>query len=311
MMKGRLWQTAVIVVAAACTDAAAAWVHPTIPSSCSSSSSTALDFQTTSTTRTTMRLGSPRAPQEKVNHRRCGPYLSSSSSSSSSRLHMGLLDGLRHKFLQSRDGDFVKLTTTTDAGVFGPGPLLILYHVPTGIVNDEIQDMLQDEAPQAWRRCQEQLLQHNNNNNFNNDNILPMARLDDTNLPQLQDSVLSLPLETALETLLASPPDTRNQQEPFRANPPATTATTTTTTPVLLFSGFSNPEMLRVYKVLSNEIYLENQAEAACAKVVPNALNKPLQQVLDEICGDHQDALRMVQQEQQEEQDDDGPTQKT
>jgi len=224
---------------------------------------------------------------------------------------MGLLDGLRHKFLQSRDGDFVKLTTTTDAGVFGPGPLLILYHVPTGIVNDEIQDMLQDEAPQAWRRCQEQLLQHNNNNNFNNDNILPMARLDDTNLPQLQDSVLSLPLETALETLLASPPDTRNQQEPFRANPPATTATTTTTTPVLLFSGFSNPEMLRVYKVLSNEIYLENQAEAACAKVVPNALNKPLQQVLDEICGDHQDALRMVQQEQQEEQDDDGPTQKT
>ena len=51
--------------------------------------------------------------------------------------------------------------------------------------------------------------------------------------------------------------------------------------------------MMAVYGILGKEIYNESGATAACAKVVPNAMTKSLQQVLDEISGDHMDATTM------------------
>ena len=53
--------------------------------------------------------------------------------------------------------------------------------------------------------------------------------------------------------------------------------------------------MLAVYNLLGDEIYQETggQAVVACAKAVPNAMAKPLRQVLDEIAGDHQDAMQL------------------
>jgi hypothetical protein len=70
--------------------------------------------------------------------------------------------------------------------------------------------------------------------------------------------------------------------------------TTTAPIPVLLFSGFQNDEMLNVHTVLSNEIYEETagQSLAACAKAVPNAMQKSCRQVLEEISGDHQMSMQ-------------------
>ena len=50
---------------------------------------------------------------------------------------------------------------------------------------------------------------------------------------------------------------------------------------------------MTVYNILGKEIYDETagQSTPACAKAVPNAMSKPLRQVLDEIAGDHKDAM--------------------
>eukprot|EP00546_Thalassionema_frauenfeldii_P000062 CAMPEP_0178933322 /NCGR_PEP_ID=MMETSP0786-20121207/23194_1 /TAXON_ID=186022 /ORGANISM="Thalassionema frauenfeldii, Strain CCMP 1798" /LENGTH=130 /DNA_ID=CAMNT_0020610883 /DNA_START=375 /DNA_END=767 /DNA_ORIENTATION=- len=61
--------------------------------------------------------------------------------------------------------------------------------------------------------------------------------------------------------------------------------------PVLFFSGFDNSEMMASYNLLGGEIYKENGKTAACAKAVPNAMSKPLQEVLEEISGDHSMAM--------------------
>ena len=65
-------------------------------------------------------------------------------------LCMGLLDSFfSSSFLQNRQGDFVQLDKSTTAKAFGPGPLLILYNVPTGIQVQEVLDMIHDGAPSA------------------------------------------------------------------------------------------------------------------------------------------------------------------
>jgi hypothetical protein len=63
--------------------------------------------------------------------------------------------------------------------------------------------------------------------------------------------------------------------------------------PVIYFSGISNAEMMATYRIISGEIYEETggAANAACAKAVPPAMDKPLRQVIEEITGDHLDAI--------------------
>ena len=63
--------------------------------------------------------------------------------------------------------------------------------------------------------------------------------------------------------------------------------------PVLLFSGFMNDEMMSAYNIIGPEIYEETGgvSNPACAKAVPNAMEKPLFQVIEEISGDHADAM--------------------
>lgn len=173
---------------------------------------------------------------------------------------MGLMDSLSN-FLGNRQGDFVKLDSSDVA--FGPGPLLIAYGVPTGIDNDEILDMISDGAPQASnQKCQ-------------------VCRVSDQDA-----SVLDLSLEQALQGLASGTLST--SEAPPRV----------LDVPVLFFSGFQNDEMLAVYNILGREIYQETggQSAPACAKAVPNAMQKPLRQVLEEISGDHKDALSMDEQ---------------
>ncbi|KAL7559072.1 hypothetical protein ACA910_018423 [Epithemia clementina (nom. ined.)] len=204
------------------------------------------------------------------------------STTKSFELQMGLLDSMvggLGRFLESRGNDFVKLDET-DQDIVGPGPMLILYRVPSGIGNDEIQDMIHDGAPRAYAQKAK------------------IVRIVDDNDSDT-NTILSLSLKQALERLAGTNDKsaTPENEGDKLAAAGAAAGTTTTTTPVLYFSGFRNDEMMNVYNILGREVYQESGLAAACAKAVPNAMAKPFRQVLEEICGDHQDAMAMQQQD--------------
>jgi hypothetical protein len=162
-------------------------------------------------------------------------------------------------FMKSREGDFVKLDTSSDT-TFGPGPVLVCYGIPNGIDDDEILDMVADGAPLATQQKAK---------------IVRLSSTDDSFLDQTVKAALQ-------EFVEGSQPDRNNYvPEAFLD------------VPVLFFSGFHNYEMTEVYNILGREIFEETsgQATPACAKAVPNAMNKPLRQVLTEISGDHKDAM--------------------
>jgi hypothetical protein len=166
---------------------------------------------------------------------------------------MGLLDSISG-FLQNREDDFIKLDSAEE--VFGPGPLILLYKVPLGVTDDEIQDMVEDAAPVAYRKgCR---------------------------LCRVANDILNLSLQDALEQVASG--KVQASPNPMKVE--------LATIPVLFFSGFQNDEMLSVYNILGKEIYEETagEASAACAKAVPNAMLKSCKQVLEEIAGDHEDA---------------------
>ena len=102
--------------------------------------------------------------------------------------------------------------------------------------------------------------------------------------------MLDLALHEALDQLLVSTTTTASSS--FAAAR-STSSSNNNDLAVLLFSGFTNPEMLNTYNILGDEIYHESggHCRVACAKVVPRALQKTLRQVLDEISGDHRDAM--------------------
>jgi hypothetical protein len=174
---------------------------------------------------------------------------------------MGLLDSISD-FIQDRQGDFTKLDSGGE--VFGPGPAILLYGVPAGVTDDEIQDMLQDAAPVAHSKgCR---------------------------LCRVTDDMLDQSLQDALEKVAAG----KMQSSPHHVTiAPLTTAMAI---PVLFFSGFQNGEMRSLYDILGKEIYEETagQASAACAMAVPNAMQKNCLQVLQEIAGDHEEAMNMA-----------------
>lgn len=173
---------------------------------------------------------------------------------------MGIFDKISN-FLENREGDFVKLEESEKE--YGPGPLLLLYNVPSGIDDTEIQDILSDGAPVAYRKqCRVYRFSGDDN------------------------KLLDLPLGEGLETILRASGPTTSQME-------TAAATITSGVPVLFFSGFQNDEMMAIYNILGQEIYEESggQASPACAKAVANAMGKPLRQVLEEISGDHKDAM--------------------
>jgi hypothetical protein len=168
---------------------------------------------------------------------------------------MGLMDSISN-FLTKREEDFVKLDSS--GSEFGPGPLLLVYGIPPGIDNEELQDMISDGAPVSTKKgCK----------------IVRLSTSD--------GNVLDLSLQEALDGLASGS---------LRASSPETSVADV---PVLFFSGFGNEEMMAVYNIVGQEIYQESggQTSPACAKAVPNAMGKPLRQVLDEISGDHKDAI--------------------
>lgn len=176
-------------------------------------------------------------------------------------LRMGLLDSIS-SFLQNREGDFVKLEDS-ESGT-GPGPLLILFNLPevirTAIDNDEYLDMISDGAPKAFEKGVI---------------VSQISRNDAT--------ILDMPMSDALEKLVSD-----NGRVVGAGGDVGSSDC-----PVALFSGFRNDEMMAAYNIVGKEIYEESGGSVylACAKAVPNAMAKPLRQVMEEIGSDHEEAM--------------------
>jgi len=239
-------------------------------------------------------------------------YSSSSSSSSSSvQLRMGILDSLLSRFQEEEDS-FVKLEDMVGNGDFGygPGPAVLLHNIPNTITDQEVLNMLSETAPKASQKG------------------ISMARIIEgtTETSQLQEQLMSLSLKDALEQIVhnsnaPSPTTTETTLASTAAAATATATATATTTsaptaveeeddqelygecktvvPVVIFSGLSHTEMMASYNTLGEEIYNETTAATAgigmhlaCATAVPNAMKKPLSQVIFEISGDHLEAIQ-------------------
>mmetsp|Transcript_14646 Transcript_14646/g.21094 ORF Transcript_14646/g.21094 Transcript_14646/m.21094 type:complete len:218 (+) Transcript_14646:92-745(+) len=204
-------------------------------------------------------------------------------------LSMGLLDSISSMFLQEREGDFIKLEDSDEA--FGPGPLLVLYRVPAGIDDGEIRDMLEDGAPKASKKG---VTLYRIDQQEERDPLLLMKKEGDGKsvqeaLAQIMDgSVVSVTPEVPSGSSV---------------NLPNSSSAGGNGCPVLFFSGFENSEMMESYNILGNEIYMETggACSPACAKCVPNAMEKPLRQVLEEISGDHLSAIQEEKVKEEEE----------
>lgn len=176
----------------------------------------------------------------------------------------GILD-----FFKNREDDFVRLSDSED--VVGPGPLILLYNVPDGIDDEEIQAMIEDGAPNASK--EKGVLFHR---------IFP-ADLENVYQESTVADVLGKSLELAQDSKRS---DSNNSES----------SVSYAHTPILYFSGISNSEMMKTYNIIAGEIYQETQgaAKAACAKVVTPALKKNFRQLFEEISGDHAEAMKTV-----------------
>ncbi len=179
-----------------------------------------------------------------------------------SQLRMGLFD-----FFKSREGDFVKLEETS---TFGPGPVIILYNVPDGILDEEIRDMIDDGITSS--RAGE----------------VKFARLCTSDLDSMGEKTVQDVLEEALANKLV-----RSSQSSSPA-PASISGSMQPYVPILYFSGIASSEMMNTYNIIGKEIYEESggMANVACAKSVEPAMNKSFRQVVEEISGDHTDALQ-------------------
>ena len=183
-------------------------------------------------------------------------------------LQMGLFD-----FFKSRENDFVKLEETSTT--YGPGPIILLYNVPNGLLDDEIRDMIEDGT---------------GSNSISGQKV-QFTRINSLDLSFMKEMTVEQVLNQALEENGFNISTSIHDDE--------TTATATATSvkessvPILYFSGISNPQMMATYNIIAREIYEESGGilNAACAKAVEPAMGKCFQQLIEEITGDHTDAM--------------------
>ena len=216
-------------------------------------------------------------------------------------IQMGLFD-----FFKTRQDDFIKLNESQDT--FGPGPLVLLYNIPHGIEDEEIDCMLQDGAPVAYASSRNGNGRGRGNSNGNEggneggtgiafQRIYPRDFIEDesnVNGVNGSDKTVQQVLEQALLSTTKKEGATTHANSNADENTDANTYIDTNT-PILLFSGISNQEMMKCYNIIAKEIYEETQgmANAACAKVVKPALGKSFRELMEEISGDHADAMRV------------------
>ena len=234
-------------------------------------------------------------------------FVPRSSFYSPTALSMGLFDSFLSRFGdKDNEGDFVKLEQIMNEQFVGPGPVVLLYKMPDGIDDDEVRDILEDGAPGATKRGisiaripnMEATATATATNSKSSDAAAAAAP------PGV--SLVDLSLQEALETVLKNPPPkTTLPPSPAGAFEPVMRGISSGS-PVVIFSGFSNTEMMESYNILGSQVYQETAASngtgdyMACATAVPNAMNKPLRQVLEEISGDHAEAMASSSSSSQE-----------
>mmetsp|Transcript_806 Transcript_806/g.2579 ORF Transcript_806/g.2579 Transcript_806/m.2579 type:complete len:114 (+) Transcript_806:2-343(+) len=76
--------------------------------------------------------------------------------------------------------------------------------------------------------------------------------------------------------------------------------------PVILCSGLEDDEVRAVARTLIPLAWEEHGVRCAIAKAVPPAMQKPLRQLLGELGGDHEDALRVLEARRENEQEEEG-----
>ena len=183
-------------------------------------------------------------------------------------LRMGIFD-----FFQSREDDFIKLDPSSESTI-GPGPLILFYNIPHGIDDEELAAMIEDGAPIASRVKKEG--NGNGKNGVAFERIYPL---------QVRDGIYSD--KSVMEVLQMIDNGNSNGNGNGNGDPDPSSA------PILYFSGISNSEMMQTYNIIAKEIYEETggTANAACAKVVEPAFGKSFRQLVEEISGDHADAM--------------------
>ncbi len=189
---------------------------------------------------------------------------------SSPSLQMGLFDA----FFQSRQNDFVKLDPSSQDTI-GPGPLILLYNIPHGIDNEEISGMIGDGAPIACA-------------SGDGGKGVAFVRIypQDIREGHLKDKSVLEALESAMPSATYTSTATSISGMEMKVVDPSLS-------PIIYFSGISNSEMMQTYNIIAGEIYQETggAANAACAKVVEPAFGKSFGQLVEEISGDHNDAI--------------------
>ena len=209
---------------------------------------------------------------------------------------MGLLDNFLSRFGDNNnnnngnnddnEGDFVKLDEMNDSFT-GPGPVVLLYRIPGRIDEEEVLDMLSDGAPKATSKGISIALLTDKNDDDDDDDASSLL-IDDLSLGEALKTVMNNRPKGAAKRLPPPPPLAASG---FGSD------SSSSGSPVALFSGFSNSEMMESFNILGQEVFREAMSTQgkgqylACATAVPNAMNKPLRQVLDEISGDHADAM--------------------
>jgi len=244
------------------------------------------------------------------------------SSSSSVQLRMGILDSILSKFQNDDDGDnsFVKLEDMIGSGDlgYGPGPAVLLHNIPNTITDEEVLDMLSDSAPMASQKgiSMARIISSTTVTSKSQEHLLSLS-LKDALEKVVHDSSSSSasskshhksnePLPLTTTTNIVSTTNTGEQQQQHdqqvQEQDQDQYGECTTVVPVVIFSGLSHTEMMASYNVLGEEIYKETAQHTptstsvgmhlACATAVPNAMKKPLSQVIFEISGDHLEAIQ-------------------
>lgn len=182
-------------------------------------------------------------------------------------LRMGIFD-----FFQSREDDFIKLDPSSESTI-GPGPLILFYNIPHGIDDEELAAMVEDGAPTASR-----VKKDRNRNGVAFERIYPL---------QVRDGIYSDKSVMEVLQMIDNGNDNSNDNGNGNGDPDPSSV------PILYFSGISNSEMMKTYNIIAKEIYEETggTANAACAKVVEPAFGKSFRQLVEEISGDHADAM--------------------
>jgi len=238
--------------------------------------------------------------------------------STATALRMGLLDSVLSKFRKKDgdddddgDGDFVRLQEMNNQ-FLGPGPVVLLYQVPDAIDDEEVRDMLLDGAPTATSKGISMARIATMDSDAMTAKPKSKSRSKAKSKSKSKSELIDLSLGDALEEVIRQPetnaasastfPVLQPLTPPQQPSQPQAQAQMMEGCPVVIFSGFSNSEMMDSYNILGEELYKETASYGrgqylACATAVPNAMNKPLKQVLWEISSDHADALQQKQQQ--------------